>query len=73
MAQHKEKNGNPRKFPIKWIHAKGEDTGLPSKSFDIVSIAYVVCPFLFPILSSFKISENVLFLYTFYLNMVIKK
>ncbi|XP_057450765.1 uncharacterized protein LOC130742679 isoform X2 [Lotus japonicus] len=46
VAQHKEKNGNPRKFPIKWIHAKGEDTGLPSKSFDIVSIAYVLheCP-----------------------------
>ncbi|XP_004505505.2 uncharacterized protein [Cicer arietinum] len=46
VAQHKEKRGAPRKNPIKWIHANGEDTGLPSKSFDLVSIAYVFheCP-----------------------------
>jgi ubiquinone/menaquinone biosynthesis C-methylase UbiE len=43
VAQHKEKSGTPRKNPIKWIHANGEDTGLPSKSFDLVSISYVVC------------------------------
>lgn len=46
VAQHKEKRGTTRKNPIKWIHANGEDTGLPSKSFDLVSIAYVVCHFL---------------------------
>lgn len=45
VAQHKEKRGTTRKNPIKWIHANGEDTGLPSKSFDLVSIAYVVCLF----------------------------
>ncbi|CAI8617459.1 unnamed protein product [Vicia faba] len=46
VAQHKEKRGTTRKNPIKWIHANGEDTGLPSKSFDLVSIAYVFheCP-----------------------------
>ncbi|KAG4967855.1 hypothetical protein AAZX31_12G116000 [Glycine max] len=46
VAQHKEKRAMPRKFPIKWIHANGEDTGLPSKSFDLVSIAFVLheCP-----------------------------
>lgn len=46
VAQHKEKSGTPRKNPIKWIHANGEDTGLPSKSFDLVSISYVFheCP-----------------------------
>ncbi|KAK7257371.1 hypothetical protein RIF29_31300 [Crotalaria pallida] len=46
VAQHKEKRGVPTKFPIKWIHANGEDTGLPSKSFDLVSISYVFheCP-----------------------------
>ena len=43
VAQHKEKKRGPRKVPIRWIHAKGEDTGLPSKSFDLVSIAFVVC------------------------------
>ena len=45
VAQHKEKRGVPRKFPIRWIHANGEDTGLPSNSFDLVSIALVVCLF----------------------------
>ncbi|KAK2380846.1 S-adenosyl-L-methionine-dependent methyltransferase superfamily protein [Trifolium repens] len=46
VAQHKEKRGTPRKNPIKWMHANGEDTGLPSKSFDLVSISYVFheCP-----------------------------
>lgn len=46
VAQHKEKNAPPRKFPVRWIHANGEDTGLPSKSFNLVSIAFVVheCP-----------------------------
>lgn len=46
VAQFKEKNGAPRDNPIRWIHANGEDTGLPSRSFDIVSIPYVMheCP-----------------------------
>ncbi|XP_071725317.1 uncharacterized protein [Rutidosis leptorrhynchoides] len=46
VAQFKEKNASPRNNPISWIHANGEDTGLPSKSFDIVSIAAVLheCP-----------------------------
>ncbi|XVE83533.1 hypothetical protein DITRI_Ditri16bG0094900 [Diplodiscus trichospermus] len=46
VAQFKEKQRPPRKNPIRWIHAAGEDTGLPSKSFDLVSFAYVFheCP-----------------------------
>ncbi|CAI9089257.1 OLC1v1023797C2 [Oldenlandia corymbosa var. corymbosa] len=46
VAQFKEKNSKPRVNPINWIHANGESTGLPSKSFDIVSVAYVFheCP-----------------------------
>ncbi|KAL3509221.1 hypothetical protein ACH5RR_028622 [Cinchona calisaya] len=46
VAQFKEKQSNPRTNPIRWIHANGESTGLPSKSYDIVSIAYVFheCP-----------------------------
>lgn len=43
VAQYKEKKRSERKNPISWIHANGENTGLPSKSFDLVSIAYVVC------------------------------
>jgi len=45
VAQHKEKGAMPRKNPLRWIHANGEDTGLPSKSFDLVSLAFVVCFF----------------------------
>ncbi|RVW46709.1 Demethylmenaquinone methyltransferase [Vitis vinifera] len=46
VAQFKEKERASRKNPINWVHANGEDTGLPSKSFDIVSMAYVLheCP-----------------------------
>ncbi|KAL9263393.1 Demethylmenaquinone methyltransferase-like protein [Drosera capensis] len=46
VAQFKEKNGAARGKPICWIHANGEDTGLPSQSFDLVSISYVIheCP-----------------------------
>ncbi|KAH0723777.1 hypothetical protein KY289_006821 [Solanum tuberosum] len=46
VAQYKEKKRNQRKNPISWIHANGENTGLPSKSFDLVSIPYVFheCP-----------------------------
>ncbi|CAM8951674.1 hypothetical protein QQ045_017060 [Rhodiola kirilowii] len=46
VAQFKEKQREPRKNPISWIHAKGEDTGLPSNSFDALSIAFVLheCP-----------------------------
>ncbi|GAB2294515.1 hypothetical protein Dimus_028720 [Dionaea muscipula] len=43
VAQFKGKNGAARDKPIRWIHANGEDTGLPSQSLDIVSISYVVC------------------------------
>jgi SAM-dependent methyltransferase len=43
VAQFKEKKRSPRENPISWIHANGEDTYLPSNSFDILSIAYVVC------------------------------
>ncbi|GLT50247.1 hypothetical protein SLA2020_237450 [Shorea laevis] len=46
VAQFKEKKRAPRKNPITWKHANGEDTGLPSKSFDLVSFSYVFheCP-----------------------------
>lgn len=43
VAKFKELKSSPRKNPISWKHAKGEDTSLPSQSFDIVSISYVVC------------------------------
>ncbi|XP_010689879.2 uncharacterized protein LOC104903532 isoform X3 [Beta vulgaris subsp. vulgaris] len=46
VAQFKEKSRPSRGKCINWIHANGEDTGLPAKSFDLVSIAYVLheCP-----------------------------
>eukprot|EP00249_Psilotum_nudum_P009922 c22233_g1_i4 orf=760-1422(+) len=50
VAQYKDKlsvaKGNERQRPIRWLHADGEETGLPSASFDIVSLAYVIheCP-----------------------------
>ncbi|XP_031478086.1 uncharacterized protein LOC116249096 [Nymphaea colorata] len=47
VASYKEKQRPARKSGmIRWIHAKGEDTGLPSASFDIVNFAYVMheCP-----------------------------
>ncbi|XP_010279097.1 PREDICTED: uncharacterized protein LOC104613100 isoform X1 [Nelumbo nucifera] len=46
VAQFKEKERAPRKNPIRWVHANGEATGLPSESFDLVSLAYVLheCP-----------------------------
>ncbi|KAJ4981448.1 hypothetical protein NE237_032285 [Protea cynaroides] len=46
VAQYKEKERTPRKNPITWVHANGENTSLPSKSFDIVSLAFVLheCP-----------------------------
>ncbi|CAI0449072.1 unnamed protein product [Linum tenue] len=47
VAQFKEKNsGHPRKNIVGWIHANGENTGLPSQSFDVVSISLVFheCP-----------------------------
>ncbi|XP_072958420.1 uncharacterized protein [Typha angustifolia] len=45
VAQYKEKKKG-RRNPIRWIHANGESTGLPSKSFDLVSLSYVIheCP-----------------------------
>ncbi|GJN20374.1 hypothetical protein PR202_gb07744 [Eleusine coracana subsp. coracana] len=39
-AQKEEKLS--RQNPIRWVHANGKDTGLPSDSFDLVSLAYVV-------------------------------
>ncbi|KAK1385287.1 hypothetical protein POM88_023022 [Heracleum sosnowskyi] len=44
VAKFKEMKSSPRKNPISWKHAKGEDTSLPSQSFGIVSISYVACP-----------------------------
>ncbi|KAF9597056.1 hypothetical protein IFM89_015247 [Coptis chinensis] len=46
VAQFKEKEMIPRKNPISWVHANGEATDLPSNSFDLVSLAYVIheCP-----------------------------
>ncbi|XP_074290060.1 uncharacterized protein LOC141616811 [Silene latifolia] len=46
VAKFKEKNGVAREKRINWLHANGEDTRLPSNSFDLVSIAYVLheCP-----------------------------
>ncbi|XP_055962446.1 uncharacterized protein LOC126655201 isoform X1 [Mercurialis annua] len=46
VAQFKEKKSAPRKNPITWIHANGEDTGLPSKSYDLITISFVIheCP-----------------------------
>ncbi|KAK8445213.1 hypothetical protein SEVIR_9G287200v4 [Setaria viridis] len=43
-AQREEKLS--RQNPIRWVHANGEATGLPSDSFDLVSLAYVCheCP-----------------------------
>ncbi|KAG2549720.1 hypothetical protein PVAP13_9KG276800 [Panicum virgatum] len=43
-AQKEEKLS--RQNPIRWVHANGEATGLPSDSFDLVSLAYVCheCP-----------------------------
>ncbi|BFI25842.1 hypothetical protein MPTK2_1g24880 [Marchantia polymorpha subsp. ruderalis] len=45
VAQRQEKDAM-RKKPIRFVHANAECTGLPSKSFDVVSIAYVLheCP-----------------------------
>lgn len=46
VGQYKEKKRPLREKPIKWIHANGEATGLPSASFDIVSFSFVMheCP-----------------------------
>ncbi|KAK4385988.1 Arsenite methyltransferase [Sesamum angolense] len=46
VAQYKDNKMNQGTEPIRWIHGNGENTGLPSKSFDLVSIAYVFheCP-----------------------------
>ena len=41
MAAQKEEKLS-RQNPIRWVHANGEATGLPSDSFDLVSLAYVV-------------------------------
>ncbi|KZV27267.1 hypothetical protein F511_04720 [Dorcoceras hygrometricum] len=41
VAQYKDKLRNQGKNSIRWIHGNGESTGLPSQSFDLVSISYV--------------------------------
>ncbi|OWM78700.1 hypothetical protein CDL15_Pgr002871 [Punica granatum] len=42
VAQFKEKKRPPRANPIRWRHANGEETGLPSSSFDLISISLVL-------------------------------
>ncbi|KAG9146681.1 hypothetical protein Leryth_005029, partial [Lithospermum erythrorhizon] len=47
VASYKEKRSSSRPNPIDWIHGNGENTSLPSQSFDLVSIAYMFqleCP-----------------------------
>ncbi|KAI6673066.1 hypothetical protein NL676_000972 [Syzygium grande] len=46
VAQFNERKRSQRTVPIQWVHANGEDTGLPSKSFDLVSISLMFheCP-----------------------------
>ncbi|KAK1412340.1 hypothetical protein QVD17_33511 [Tagetes erecta] len=46
VAKYKEKRRPKSSNSFQWIHANGEDTGLDSQSFDIVSISYVLheCP-----------------------------
>ncbi|PKI42758.1 hypothetical protein CRG98_036886 [Punica granatum] len=60
VAQFKEKKRPPRANPIRWRHANGEETGLPSSSFDLISISLVpnskvlqeLSPVLFTLLKS---------------------
>ncbi|GBG61394.1 hypothetical protein CBR_g20425 [Chara braunii] len=46
VASYRQKQaaqaGKARSKPIRWMHALAEDSGLPSRSFDIVSLSYVV-------------------------------
>ncbi|XP_057849818.1 uncharacterized protein LOC131060566 [Cryptomeria japonica] len=46
VAEYKEKLRPSRAKPIKWLHANGEETGLLSSTFDIISLAFVIheCP-----------------------------
>ncbi|XP_022985996.1 uncharacterized protein LOC111483862 [Cucurbita maxima] len=46
VAQYMDKKRAPRKNAIRWLHGNGEETGLPSTSFDLLSIAYLFheCP-----------------------------
>ncbi|XP_004150323.1 uncharacterized protein LOC101215871 [Cucumis sativus] len=46
VAQYMDKKKAPRRNAIRWLHGNGEDTGLPSRSFDLLSISYVLheCP-----------------------------
>ncbi|KAJ3684490.1 hypothetical protein LUZ61_013654 [Rhynchospora tenuis] len=45
VAEYRQRKEG-RKKQIRWVHANGEATGLPAKSFDLVSLAYVChgCP-----------------------------
>ncbi|KAK1256667.1 hypothetical protein QJS04_geneDACA024205 [Acorus gramineus] len=40
VAKYNERR-KPMNKPVRWIHANGEDTGLPSNSFDLVSLSYL--------------------------------
>ncbi|XP_047946077.1 uncharacterized protein LOC125192521 [Salvia hispanica] len=46
VAQRNDKRRNGGENKVRWFHGNGENTGLPSNSFDLVSIAYVFheCP-----------------------------
>ncbi|XP_078446295.1 uncharacterized protein LOC144715238 [Wolffia australiana] len=46
VAKFKENQRASRSEPITWIHANGEASGLPSSSFDLVSLSFVFheCP-----------------------------
>ncbi|KAK1413183.1 hypothetical protein QVD17_34954 [Tagetes erecta] len=53
VAKYKEKRRPNSSNSFQWIHANGEDTGLDSQSFDIVSISYVeLLPVLFTLMKS---------------------
>lgn len=42
VAQYKDNKKRPESKKVTWIHANGESTGLPSNSFDLISISFMV-------------------------------
>ncbi|XP_022149774.1 uncharacterized protein LOC111018123 isoform X2 [Momordica charantia] len=46
VAQYMDKKSAPRKNSIRWLHGNAENSSLPSRSFDLVSIAFMFheCP-----------------------------
>lgn len=42
VAQFKDNKKISESKKVTWIHANAESTGLPSNSFDLVSISYMV-------------------------------